>query len=77
MKILVRATNWMGCARASVAALRACAADRSIADSDAVVILFGAVAEREIADKIRGAMRHRPAMLVGNTPEADWPARWT
>lgn len=49
-------------------------ADRLIADFDADVIVFGAAAEREVAERIAGAMRHRPVMLVGQTKIGELPA---
>jgi heptosyltransferase-2 len=49
-------------------------ADRAIADFDADVILFGTVAEREVAQRIAAAMRHRPITLVGETSIGDMPA---
>ena len=42
-------------------------ADRLIARFDADVILFGALSEREIADRISSAMRRRPVNLTGQT----------
>ena len=49
-------------------------ADRLIADFDADVIIFGAAAEREVADRISGGMRHRPVTLVGQTKIGELPA---
>jgi len=49
-------------------------ADRLIADGDADVILFGTVAEREVAQRIARGMQHRPIVLVGETSIGELPA---
>src|SRR5712692_7013831 len=49
-------------------------ADRFIAEFDADVILFGTAAEREVAERITGGMRHHPVTLVGETSIGDLPA---
>jgi heptosyltransferase-2 len=49
-------------------------ADRLIADFDADVIIFGAAAERDVAERITAAMRHRPVTLVGQTKIGELPA---
>ncbi len=48
-------------------------ADRLFADFDADVILFGTPAERGMAERIAGAMRRRPCMLVGETSIGELP----
>ena len=48
--------------------------DRLIADFDADVIIFGAASEAEIAERIAGAMRHKPVVLAGQTRIGDLAA---
>jgi heptosyltransferase-2 len=49
-------------------------ADRLIAEGDADVILFGAAAERAVAQRIAAGMQHRPIVLVGETSIGELPA---
>jgi heptosyltransferase-2 len=49
-------------------------ADQLISDFGADVILFGAPQEREMAERIAAAMRHRPLNLAGATRIGDLPA---
>jgi len=49
-------------------------ADRLIAECDADVLLFGAVADRAIAARIAAAMKGAPVNLTGETGMAELPA---
>jgi len=49
-------------------------AGRLIADFDADVIIFGAASERDVAQRIAGAMRHGVVNLAGETRIGELPA---
>jgi heptosyltransferase-2 len=49
-------------------------AERMISDFDADVIIFGAAAERGVAERIASQMRKRPVVLAGQTKIGELPA---
>ncbi len=63
-----------GAAKCWPAERYAAVADRLAGELGAVIVLFGTPAEREIGERIAGAMRSRPVNLVGRTSVAELPA---
>lgn len=74
MRVAIAAGAAYGSAKCWAPARYAAVADRFVDEFQADVILFGAVGESEVAQRIAAAMRHKPINLVGRTTIGELPA---